>query len=364
MAKPKGKTEIVMLPVNQIHPNTFGMRETIDKEKIHELGKSIDEEGQLQSILVRPDPNQSGYEIIAGERRWLAHKDAGIPEIASVVRDVPDDLEAVELSLAENLHRADLTPQETEKFLGQLWDTSNPETLRKDGKKLGKQARYQLMSELARRIGMPELQVSRILHARKERSQLPDNLMKETTYRELEVTRSLEDTPEIRNQILEMKLRNEDLVNLVKILKTTKEQSPELAQQAVALVKSGRSVQDVQRVTALVAGTAPEVTRYVIQMSQDGQPMGEIEKFIMVVKDQSPELQQHAINLMQKKSQPVEDVKRQIEFLKDASEDVRQEVILNTEDIPVPAPVQLMTPFEIIDEDVVQWKKGEQELDE
>lgn len=101
-------------PVNevQIHmvvPNRFQPRRVFDPEKLNELSESIRQYGVLQPIVVRQTP--SGYELVAGERRWRASKMAGLKQIPAIVREY-SDAEMTEIALIENLQRQDLNPIE------------------------------------------------------------------------------------------------------------------------------------------------------------------------------------------------------------------------------------------------------------
>jgi len=97
------------VPVADVSPNPNQPRVHFDEETLAELTASIQQIGVLQPILVRP--TESGYELIAGERRWRAAGRAGLITIPALVR-VTDDLASVEQALVENLHRQDLTPLE------------------------------------------------------------------------------------------------------------------------------------------------------------------------------------------------------------------------------------------------------------
>jgi ParB family transcriptional regulator, chromosome partitioning protein len=97
------------IPVADITPNPNQPRVHFDEESLAELTASIQQIGVLQPILVRPVG--SGYELIAGERRWRAAGRAGLATIPAVVR-TSDDLASVEQALVENLHRQDLTALE------------------------------------------------------------------------------------------------------------------------------------------------------------------------------------------------------------------------------------------------------------
>ena len=83
-----------------------------DEKKLEELSNSIKERGILQPIIVRESlENKEKYEIIAGERRWLAAKKAGLNEVPVVITHV-DDLKSLEFAIIENVQRDDLNPLE------------------------------------------------------------------------------------------------------------------------------------------------------------------------------------------------------------------------------------------------------------
>ena len=107
-----GETAVLIdIPVADITPNPHQPRMLFDEESLAELTASVQQIGVLQPILVRPAESGTGYELIAGERRWRAAGRAGLATIPAVVRTT-DDLAAVEHALVENLHRQDLTALE------------------------------------------------------------------------------------------------------------------------------------------------------------------------------------------------------------------------------------------------------------
>lgn len=110
--EPGETTDVAMLrdvPVADITPNPNQPRVHFDEESLAELTASIQQIGVLQPILIRPVG--TGFELIAGERRWRAAQRAGLATIPAVVRST-DDEASVEQALVENLHRQDLTPLE------------------------------------------------------------------------------------------------------------------------------------------------------------------------------------------------------------------------------------------------------------
>ena len=96
------------LSLSDIIRNRFQPRKNFDKEHLEELSNSIKERGVVQPIIVRKSNQSSGkYEIIAGERRWLASQNAGLHEIPAVIIEA-DDLKSLEFAIVENVQRHDL----------------------------------------------------------------------------------------------------------------------------------------------------------------------------------------------------------------------------------------------------------------
>ena len=100
------------LSLSDIIRNRFQPRKNFDKDHLEELSNSIKERGVVQPIIVRKSNQSSGkYEIIAGERRWLASQNAGLHEIPAVIIEA-DDLKSLEFAIVENVQRHDLNPIE------------------------------------------------------------------------------------------------------------------------------------------------------------------------------------------------------------------------------------------------------------
>jgi ParB family chromosome partitioning protein len=98
------------IPLDHIDPNPFQTRSHIDPEQLAELAASISANGVVQPILVRPLLN-GRFQLIAGERRWRASQKAGKETIPAILRQVSDE-QAMEITIVENLQRADLNPME------------------------------------------------------------------------------------------------------------------------------------------------------------------------------------------------------------------------------------------------------------
>ncbi len=99
------------IPITDIVPNKYQPRKDFDEINLNDLTNSIKERGILQPIIVRKSNDDSKYEIIAGERRWLAAQKAGLHNVPVVVTDA-DDLKSLEFSIIENVQRHDLNPLE------------------------------------------------------------------------------------------------------------------------------------------------------------------------------------------------------------------------------------------------------------
>lgn len=98
------------LPIERIVPNPDQPRRTFEQAALDDLAASIREKGIIQPIIVRKDPKEStGYQIVAGERRWRAAQLANLHEIPVLIREF-DDTEVLEIAIIENIQRADLNP--------------------------------------------------------------------------------------------------------------------------------------------------------------------------------------------------------------------------------------------------------------
>jgi ParB family transcriptional regulator, chromosome partitioning protein len=98
------------IPLDQIDRNPFQTRSRVNEDQLAELAASITANGVVQPVLVRPQAN-GRFQLIAGERRWLASKKAGKETIPAILRQVSDE-QAMEITIVENLQRADLNPME------------------------------------------------------------------------------------------------------------------------------------------------------------------------------------------------------------------------------------------------------------
>jgi ParB family chromosome partitioning protein len=112
--------ELRELPVAEIHPNPRQPRRHFEAEAVSGLAASIREQGLIQPVVVRPR-GAGGYELIAGERRWRAAREAGVEVVPAVVREA-DDRDSLLLAVVENVAREDLNPVEEARAYAVLLD--------------------------------------------------------------------------------------------------------------------------------------------------------------------------------------------------------------------------------------------------
>ena len=114
------QADLAHIPVDAVHPNPRQPRRKIDGEAVSALAGSIRQEGVVQPVLVRPRA-AGGWELIAGERRWRAAREAGLKTVPAVVRNA-DDRDSLLLALVENVAREQLTPVEEARAYAVLMD--------------------------------------------------------------------------------------------------------------------------------------------------------------------------------------------------------------------------------------------------
>ena len=147
------KVETNKILIKDLSPNKFQPRKNFSKENLEELTSSIKERGIIQPIVVRPDKlNDGKYQIIAGERRWLASQNAGLHEVPVVILDI-DDVKSLEFAIVENVQRQDLYPIEEARGCQRLVDdfSYNQEKL---SKFIGKSRSY--IANSLRLLALPE----------------------------------------------------------------------------------------------------------------------------------------------------------------------------------------------------------------
>ena len=111
----------VTLPISEIEPNREQPRKVFDEKALEDLAKSIEQNGIIQPLLVRPLSDGS-YQLVAGERRWRAARMAGLHEVPVTIREMTDE-EASVFALIENLQREDLNPVEEAEGIKSLIET-------------------------------------------------------------------------------------------------------------------------------------------------------------------------------------------------------------------------------------------------
>ncbi|MBC1491187.1 ParB/RepB/Spo0J family partition protein [Listeria booriae] len=143
------------IPVSEIRPNPYQPRKTFDSTALRELRDSIKLHGILQPVILRKSEAQ-GYELVVGERRFRAAKEAGLEEIPAVVRNL-DDREMMELAVLENLQREDLSVLEEAESYDLLMKNLDM-TQAKLADRLGKSRPY--IANMVRLLSLPaEVQV-------------------------------------------------------------------------------------------------------------------------------------------------------------------------------------------------------------
>ena len=147
------KIETNKVAINDLIRNKFQPRKNINKESLEELANSIKEQGVIQPIVVRPSKSsETKYEIIAGERRWLASQNAGLHEVPVVILNV-DDVKSLEFAIVENVQRQDLNPIEEANGYQKLIDDFNYNQ-EKLSKFIGKSRSY--IANSLRLLSLPE----------------------------------------------------------------------------------------------------------------------------------------------------------------------------------------------------------------
>ena len=202
------KTEINInkLSISDLVSNKFQPRKFFDEDNLLDLTNSIKERGIIQPIIVRKSSDDnSKYEIIAGERRWLAAQKAGLHEVPVVITEA-DDLKSLELAIVENVQRKDLNPiEEAESYKKLIDDFSYDQE--KVSKFIGKSRSH--IANFLRLLSLPR----EVL-----------NLIKnnELTVGHAKILVGLENAVFVAKKIIEKKLSVRQAENLVKIFKTRK----------------------------------------------------------------------------------------------------------------------------------------------
>ena len=194
------------LSLAEIVPNKYQPRKNFDEENLNDLVNSIKERGVIQPIIVRKSNiDNSKYEIIAGERRWLAAQKAGLHDIPVVVTDA-DDLKSLEFAIVENVQRHDLNPLEEAQGYKRLIDEFAYDQ-DKVSKFIGKSRSY--ISNSLRLLNLPKEVLDFVEQ-------------KKITAGHAKILVGLENATFLANKFIEKKLSVRQAENLVKIFRKTK----------------------------------------------------------------------------------------------------------------------------------------------
>jgi len=194
------------LSLAEIVPNKYQPRKNFDKENLNDLVNSIKERGVIQPIIVRKsNTDNSKYEIIAGERRWLAAQKAGLHDIPVVVTDA-DDLKSLEFAIVENVQRHDLNPLEEAQGYKRLIDEFAYDQ-DKVSKFIGKSRSY--ISNSLRLLNLPKEVLDFVEQ-------------KKITAGHAKILVGLDNAIFLANKFIEKKLSVRQAENLVKIFRKTR----------------------------------------------------------------------------------------------------------------------------------------------
>ncbi len=194
------------LSISSLVRNKFQPRKIFNKENLDELTNSIKERGIIQPIIIRKSKNYDDkFEIIAGERRWLAAQNAGLHEVPVVEVDV-DDLKSLEFAIVENVQRSDLNPIEESQGYQRLIDDFGYDH-DKVAKFIGKSRSH--ISNCLRLLSLPKEVINMV-----ENNKLSQGHAK--------ILVGLENALFLANKIVDKKLSVRQSENLVKVFKTKK----------------------------------------------------------------------------------------------------------------------------------------------
>jgi len=222
----KIETQKNKIRITEIAPNKYQPRKNFDEENLNDLVNSIRERGIIQPIIVRKSEDQiSKYEIIAGERRWLAAQKAGLHEVPVVVIEA-DDLKSLEFAIIENVQRHDLNPLEEAQGYQRLIDEFSYDQ-EKVSKFIGKSRSH--VTNCLRILSLPE-----------EVLKLIEN--KKLSAGHAKILVGLENVNFVVNKIIEKKLSVRQSENFVRIFKlkkslTKKAKDPNLKELELSLIE-------------------------------------------------------------------------------------------------------------------------------
>jgi ParB family transcriptional regulator, chromosome partitioning protein len=199
----KVETKKNQLSVSDLIPNKYQPRKIFDEDNLKDLSNSIKERGILQPIIVRKSNDDiSKFEIIAGERRWLAAQRVGLHTVPVVITEA-DDLKSLEFSIVENVQRHDLNPLEEAQGYKRLIDDFSYDH-EKVSKFIGKSRSH--ITNCLRLLSLP-IEVIKLIEAQK------------LSAGHAKILVGLENAAFVANKIVEKKLSVRQSENFVKIFK-------------------------------------------------------------------------------------------------------------------------------------------------
>ena len=191
------------IPINDLVPNKYQPRKIFDGNHLEDLTNSIKERGVIQPIIVRESQDiKKKFEIIAGERRWLAAQSAGLNEVPVIITEA-DDLKSLEFAIVENVQRHDLNPLEEAQGYKRLIDEFNYDQ-EKVSKFIGKSRSY--ITNSLRLLSLPKKIIEMI-----------ENRLITSGHAKILV--GLENAEFVANKIIEKKLSVRQAESFVKIFK-------------------------------------------------------------------------------------------------------------------------------------------------
>ena len=195
------------LSISDLVPNKFQPRKIFDEENLIDLTNSIKERGILQPIIVRTsDDDRSKFEIIAGERRWLAAQRAGMHNVPVIITEA-DDLKSLEFAIVENIQRHDLSPLEEAQGYKRLIEEFSYDQ-EKVSKFIGKSRTY--ITNSLRLLTLP-VDVIKLIESRK------------LTAGHAKILVGLDNAEFVANKIVENKLSVRQAENFVQIFKNKRQ---------------------------------------------------------------------------------------------------------------------------------------------
>jgi len=205
----KAEVQKNQLPITDLIPNKYQPRKNFDEANLEDLTNSLKERGMIQPIIVRKSNNENlKFEIIAGERRWLAAQRAGIHNVPVVITEA-DDLKSLEFAIVENVQRHDLNPLEEAQGYKRLIDEFSYDQ-EKVSKFIGKSRSY--ITNSLRILTLPP-EVIKLIESQK------------LSTGHAKILVGLDNASFVANKIVENKLSVRQAENFVQLFKKKKQKS-------------------------------------------------------------------------------------------------------------------------------------------